>query len=157
MKSPQQKGKDFENKVQRALEDRQRTLPVVCLRLYDTRSAGNYLPSQPGDFVLCNDGQSILIEVKSSEKHDSLADRRAPLTSLFDEEQVAKMRLWYRAGAKVLVIFQSQETGIMEIWPGNYIAECYITSRKRAEAYCCDTFRADEFEQMIEECLELHL
>lgn len=132
-KTAQQRGKDFEGKVQDYLRSMERKRRVITLRLYDTRSAGNYLPAQPGDFVTVAHSKPFLIEAKSSEVHRSLAGKRAPLTSLFDPEQVAKMRLWKRAGAKVWVIFQSQETKLIELWDGAYIGECFVTPRQCAD------------------------
>ena len=151
MKTPQQRGKEFETKVQRAYEKLQATKELVCLRLYDTRSAGNYLPAQPGDFIIVYKGVPILLEVKSSEKFDTLSGKRAPLTSLFDAEQVAKMRLWRRAGAYPIVLFQSQVTGWMEVWDGDYVAVCYATPRRcieRTDSYF--TFLKDEFNSCLD-------
>lgn len=139
-KSAQAKGKDFEQKVQDCLKSFERKRRTVTLRLYDTRSAGTYLPAQPGDFVCVSYGRAILIEAKSSEKHSSLAGKRAPLTSLFDAEQIAKMRLWRRAGANVWVIFQSQETKRIQVWKGHEVAEAYVTPRLSLDIGACFGF-----------------
>lgn len=136
-KTAQQKGKDFEGKIQDFLKSMERKRRVTTLRLYDTRSAGNYLPAQPGDFVTVAYGKPYLIEAKSSGKHATLADRRAPLTSLFDAAQIAKMRLWHRAGATVWVIFQCQVSKSIELWKGEYIAECYVEPRRLADFSEC--------------------
>lgn len=132
-KTPQQLGKEFEENVKNNLQSFMSKNKTVTLRLYDTRSAGNYIPSQPGDFVSVWQGNAILIEAKSSTIHDSLSDKRSSLTSLFDKEQVAKMRIWKRAGASVSVIFKSPRQGRIEVWDGAYIAECFVTPRKRAD------------------------
>ena len=153
-KTPQQKGKEFETEVQRAFEKRVSKQQLAVQRLYDTGSAGAFLPSQPGDLLLCYMGRTILVEVKSSDKHHTLSGKRAPLTSLFDDKQIAQMRLWYRAGAKVFVIFQSQKDKFVEVWDGNYIAHCYVTPRERAEPHLCEIFNPDVFDNMINYVLE---
>jgi len=132
-KTPQQLGKDFEGKVQGVLTDLQRTSKTYCLRLYDTRSAGNYLPSQPGDMVCVHEGRPVLIEVKSSGKVESLSQNRSALTSLFDNEQLAKAKLWVRAGGYASAIFQCQHSKVIEVWDLNYIRDCFNTPRLRAD------------------------
>lgn len=142
-KTPQQVGKEFEGEVQDELQSYQARHPTVTLRLYDTRSAGNYIPSQPGDFISVYFGNVNLLEVKSSLSHCTLEGKRAPLTELFDAEQVAKMRLWHRAGANVWVIFKDQNSDHIEVWSGNYIAHCFITPRLCADRKHVDAWYAD--------------
>lgn len=131
-KTPQQAGKDFEGRVQAVLSDLQRTSRVYFHRLYDSHSAGAYLPSQPGDFIAVADGKACLIEVKSSLAVESLSESRKALTSLFDVEQLTKMKLWARARGSASVIFQSQETKAIEVWDGVFIRDCFVTPRLRA-------------------------
>lgn len=132
-KSAQQLGIEFQTRVQNVLSGLQSTNAMVYHRLYDTKSAGNFLPGQPGDFCGCWKGRAFLIEVKLSTKHTSLAGSRAPLNSLFDDEQVAKMRLWSMAKAQTLVIFKSHTDGAVEVWDGGYLGECYVTPKKKLE------------------------
>ncbi len=131
-KTPQQLGHDFQDAVQGVLSELPETTPTFFHRLYDSRSAGGYLPSQPGDFICLHKGRAVLIEAKSSGELESLAEGRG-FTNLFDSFQVVKMRLWTRAGGAAFVIFQHHQTGDMEVWDGNYIAECFVTPRKRPE------------------------
>lgn len=130
MKTPQQLGTDFQNDVQSVLKPLQTSSRTYFHRLYDSKSAGNYLPSQPGDFVCVHEGRPVLIEAKSSGQIGSLSESRK-FTGLFDSEQLLKMRLWVRAGGSASVIFQCQKTKALEVWDGVYIADCFNTPRLR--------------------------
>lgn len=137
MKTEQQAGTDFQTAVQDELSVLQTQRGFVYHRLYDTRSAGAYLPAQPGDFCGTIQRRGFLIEVKSSLKHSSLADNRAALNDLFSDDQVAKMRLWAMAGAITFVVFLDQGSGKREIWDGEYVAKTYVTPRARLNANRC--------------------
>ena len=132
-KTPQQLGKKFEGEVGDYLKKLMNTCPAYLHRLYDTTSAGSLLPSQPGDFVYLWRGTAWLIEVKSSTRFDSLAGKRETL-GLFDSAQIAKMRLWERAGGETAVVFKGYETGNLEFWHGLYIAHCFNTPRLRVDS-----------------------
>lgn len=142
-KTPQQLGKEFEGKVQGILTDLQRIKKTYCLRLYDTRSAGNYLPSQPGDMLCVYEGRPVLIEVKTSGNVSSLSQNRAAL-QLFDAEQLAKTKLWVRAGGSASAIFQCQHSKVIEVWDMNYIRDCFNTSRLRADKKLAYIFQPDQ-------------
>jgi len=143
-KTPQEQGKDFEGRVQEGLQSFMSKKKTVTLRLYDTRSAGNYLPAQPGDFVTVYEGRPALIEAKSSTACESLSNDRKALTSLFDKEQIAKMRLWHRAGSSVSVIFKCHHRDLIEVWDGSYIAECFLEPRKRADIKMAYLFKSKD-------------
>lgn len=132
-RTPQQLGKEFEADVGAKLKELVAVKPAYLHRLYDSTSAGAILPSQPGDFIFLYEGAAWLIEVKSSGKFDSLAGKRETL-KLFSTDQVVKMRLWYRAGGNVAVIFQSHETKAIELWHGLYIANCFNTPKLRVDS-----------------------
>lgn len=136
-KSAQQRGKDFEEDTRQALEYAVRKTKTAYIRLYDTHSAGSFLPAQPCDFMACHDGTTILIECKASEKHSSLADNRRVLTSNLSDNQMAHARLWTRAGGRYLILFLSVEQGKVEVWDGNRVADTYFTPRARLDINDC--------------------
>jgi len=108
-----QRWKKFENDTFSYLQDQAITLPLVVHRFYDTRSAGDYLPSQPGDFMLLLGGVVILLELKSSEEHNSL---RSCFSSAVPSTQIAHHRLWHRAGSQNWFLFWGAD-GRYERWP----------------------------------------
>jgi hypothetical protein len=128
-KTPQQLGHEFQDYVQGILEGFHNKYRTITQRLYDTKSAGAFLPSQPGDFFTVWEGIPYMVEAKCSVKHNSLAASRAALTSLVDGKQGAKMRVWHRAGCKGLYIVKSMETGCIEVWDGNQVAIALATPR----------------------------
>lgn len=128
-KSPQKVGKEFEGKLQVEMSARMQKSRAYCHRLYDTKSAGNYLPSQPGDFIYLVRGTAMLLEIKSSAKYPTLAGKRTPVTDLFDNEQIAKMRLWARAGGATVVVFMDQATNTIEVWDGKDVVQVYVGER----------------------------
>ena len=148
-KTPQQLGKEFEKHVQDELMKTMKTLPTYCHRLYDSRSAGTYLPSQPGDFIFLCEGDAILIEVKSSGKYGSLAGRRTPITGLFDAQQIAQMRLWIRAGGHSNVIFQDQQTKAMELWDGELIVDTYLTDKAKLGSHQCWCYKRGQLDSLV--------
>lgn len=130
-KTPQQLGHEFQDDVQKKLMEHMRKAKSYTMRLYDTKSAGNYLPSQPGDFISIFNGVPILVEAKSSGNVSSLSQNRAAL-QLFDNEQLAKSHLWIRAGGSASAIFKCQHSGNLEVWDMSYIRDCFNTPRLRA-------------------------
>lgn len=105
--------KKFEQDVQSYLTTQAITRPLVLHRFYDTRSAGASLPTQPGDFLVIYNGSPILLELKSSETHDSL---RGCFSSAVPATQVAFHMLWKRAGAETWILFLGAD-GRYELWP----------------------------------------
>jgi hypothetical protein len=92
-------GKWLEGKIQDALFKWQCERPSFYHRFYDTKSAGFYLPAQPGDFLwLLPERPAFLLEAKSTEKS-------ATLKSLLDPGQCGKHRLWKRAGHQTAFIY----------------------------------------------------
>lgn len=128
-KTPQQLGHDFQDYVQGILLGFHNKHRTNTQRLYDTKSAGTFLPSQPGDFFTVWKGIPYMVEAKCSVVHNSLAASRKALTSLVDKEQGAKIRVWHRAGCRGLYIVKSVETGFIEVWDGNHVAVALITPR----------------------------
>lgn len=94
---------------------------VRMYRMYDSHSAGAFLPEQPGDFMGATARGATLLEAKTSIKHDSL---RSCLSSNMDYGQAAELDLWDEAGHCSLVMFYAYQTGTVEIWPGGYVGRC---------------------------------
>lgn len=117
--------KKFENDVQKYFLKRIETEPMVYHRFYDTASARGFLPAQPGDHLVIYRGLPILIETKSSEKHDSLI---RCFSSHVPSEQVGSHRLWLRAGAMTLLSFKG--TAGLELWPGEELVEARTNGRR---------------------------
>lgn len=133
-KTPQEVGKDFEDHLQAAMKLLQQKHKFTFIRLYDSHSAGSFLPAQPGDFCGVAQGRGFLMEAKSSAKVATLHGNKSVLSSNMGTTQAAAMKIWYRAGAVVLVPFLAQGTGEVEFWDGKYLAEIFSTPRARPEA-----------------------
>lgn len=110
---------ELENAVDAFLRERMKRNNCFAIRFYDSKSAGNYLPAQPSDFLAINNGKSIFIECKFSEVHDSLKSCFAGAVSA---NQTASAYLAKRAGARYVFLFYSARTGQYEIWDGRYCA-----------------------------------
>jgi len=118
-------GKVSEKVVRDALLMMQEKKRAVFVRLYDTTSAGNYLPGQPGDFIVHAGGRGCLLEVKSSFKYGSLLD--TTMRSVFSEEQIKGARLWARSGAVTLCVFHHVGKNFVEIWEMKNVVEAYLS------------------------------
>lgn len=121
-------GKKAEGYVQDALKLLESKSRATYVRLYDSKSAGfgkggNLIPPQPADFIVVMLGFPFLLEVKSSDKHDSLAD--TTLRSVFSAEQMLGVRLWKRALGGALCAFYAIRTGKFELWDGDDIRSAY--------------------------------
>jgi hypothetical protein len=103
-------GEYLQTAVQAALKAFCEKNPAVWHRFYDTHSAGRFLPTQPGDFLLISRGTAHLIECKSSDTGESLdrLARRSP-------EQIGKHKLWARAGAHTWYIYHNKTEDCLEI------------------------------------------
>jgi hypothetical protein len=131
-------GKFFEHKVQLVLNEYKKRSKSFHLRLYDTTSASrkgddsdqeaqlNFLPAQPGDNILLQPGIAVLIECKSSTKHESL---RSCVSSMVDPAQAASHRLWQRAGHPSTFLFCDLVNDIVECWNGVTVAMAKAQSK----------------------------
>jgi hypothetical protein len=138
MRTPQEKGKDFEVEFRLYLKQLMEKHPVASARFYDTHSAGSYLPDQPGDTIACVRGYCHLFELKSSEVHASLS---AGLSKLLGNHQASHLRIWARAGASTHVLFWQQATGVIELWDGEAVAMVRHAPHMRLKPDgICDTF-----------------
>lgn len=131
--SSQARGKGFEETFRQVLKGMVNTHPLAFVRLYDTRSAGAFLPEQPGDFLLTYDKVNFLVECKSSKRYSSLSQGRQPLTSLFSDGQIASMYVWQRAGSRPLILFLPAEGEEVEFWRGEDVYEAYHTPRGKLQ------------------------
>lgn len=121
-------GKKAEGYVQEALKVVEAKSKFTFVRLYDSKSAGlgtggNVIPPQPADYIVLFDGICFLLEVKSSERHTSLA--QATLRETFSAEQMLGVRLWERAGGGAVCAFYSLKSELFEIWDSRDIREAY--------------------------------
>ncbi len=132
-KTPQQVGKDFEEATRLVMKALTLKIPCMFHRLYDTHSAGAFLPEQPADFLFMHRGKLVLIECKSSAKHSSLS---SGLSSLMEKEKAPLIRMWLRAGAKCLFLFLDQTTGDVEFWNGADVIEARSAERGRLKTPC---------------------
>jgi len=115
-------GKAFESDVQDILEGLSARHRLTYLRLYDSHAArGKYLPPVPGDYIVVTLGKARLIELKASEKHQSL---RSCLSDHVGTHQAAAHRLWARAGGVSHFLFHSVRTSEVELWDGLTVGEC---------------------------------
>lgn len=118
----------FEGKVGIIGKDLMSSEPVRFIRFHDTHAAqGRYLPAQPGDFAAVVPGGCALIEVKTSEEHESLTQG---FSSLMSKRQAAEHRMWNRTGNPSLIIFYSGVSENVELWEGEYAAPIRVQGRQ---------------------------
>jgi hypothetical protein len=114
--------KSLEDEVYAHGKERMRHHGVFIHRFSDTRSAGNYIQSQPSDFlVLAQTGRAVFLEAKFSEAHESL---RSCFAGSVSAQQLASARLVSRAGQDYRVLFFAKVSQSAELWDGTYLAEC---------------------------------
>lgn len=128
-------GSWLEGKVKDMLDTLHRKTPSFYLRLRDTKSASrgstlHFQASQPGDFIHNYPGISILIEAKSSDKHESLMNCLRTVITKKNAHQPAAHRLWQRAGHPSIYLFGNTQTEQIEIWDGIHVAHAWLTREK---------------------------
>lgn len=129
--------------------ERMRHYSVFIHRFSDTRSAGNYIPEQPSDFlVLPQMGRTLFLEAKFSEAHESL---RSCFAGSVKAQQLASARLVHRAGRDYRVLFFANTSQSMEIWDGLYLAEC------RSQGIRLDLAKRLVVGSSLEQLLDLHI
>mgnify|MGYP005615387511 FL=1 len=136
VKTPQQLGSDFQVDLEKIFKEFRTKFPMNYHRFYDTKSAGSYLPEQPGDHFVTWAGKTFLIEAKLSTVHRSLASPKA-LSSGMSNGQAMSQILWSRAGAHAVVIFKDHANGFVEIWPGAYVGGIRNALRARLDELKC--------------------
>jgi hypothetical protein len=123
-------GKAAEKYIKAALELLERTTKATYARFYDSTSAGlgkggNYIPPSPADFVVIVKGRPWLLEVKSSEKHETLPE--CTLRSVFSEHQIMSARVWLRANSDAVCAFYSLKTKQFSFWKMSDISKAYLS------------------------------
>jgi hypothetical protein len=97
-------GDYLQAKLYSALADYVRYQPGFKYRFYDTKSTrGSFLPAQPGDFFLLVPEACFLIECKSSVAGVSLLSMA--FKGAVGKNQIAKHRMWHRAGHPSLYLY----------------------------------------------------
>ena len=104
MSTSANRGKEAENLVKKRLEVLAKSANVAWHRPPDMRS-GSFQPALC-DFLLLQEGQLTLIEVKQTQH-----DYRLPHGNL-STEQVGRMRVWEMAGARCYILVY--HSGIMQ-------------------------------------------
>lgn len=121
-------GKKSEEIVRVILKGFQETEEACFARLYDSTTAkGGYVPPQVGDFFGMFQGVGYVIEVKSSEKYDSMM--HAP-KSYIRTSQIVGARLWVRAGGRGLFIFHSLASNVFEAWESADVIKWVLKGEK---------------------------
>ncbi len=126
-------GKWFEHKCEEWFWEAQENYPFKCIRLYDTHTAGNYMPATDGDYVIMSKGTGFLVEVKCSAKHSSL---KSCLSSHLSKGQAQAQRLYARAGGVPVVVFASVSENVVEIWEGNCVGQARAKGVRLSVAEC---------------------
>lgn len=110
----------LEDVVEARLKKLAASFPLMYLRLFDTKSAGNFLPAQPSDFLVWQpERPGIFLEVKYSAQAESL---RSVFSNAVSANQMASARLADRAGQKYSLLFYSAPAAMFELWDGAYCA-----------------------------------
>lgn len=137
----QKVSKEFEKTIEQHFSSLAKVIAggVRMYRMYDSHSAGAFLPEQPGDFMGATARGATLLEAKTSIKHNSL---RSCLSSNMDFGQAAELDLWEQAGHCAVVMFYAYQTGNVEVWPGGYVGRCRADGARLDPTYCT-TIRHD--------------
>lgn len=129
--SSQHLGKWFEGKLEEYFKEKEEESKFRAVRLYDTGSAGSYLPAQDGDYICIGGGTAYLVEAKCSAKHSNL---RSGASSLVSKEQAMAHRMWSRAGGTGVFMFGSVSADIFQIWDGLYVGACRASGERLEES-----------------------
>jgi len=124
-------GKWWEHEIELVFRDMEELYKFHSVRLYDTTTAGAFMPSTDGDYICMSNGSGILVEAKCSAKHSTLI---AGASSLIPKKQVLAHRLWARAKGRSLFLFASVGANRFEVWGGLYVAGCRVSGEKLVEA-----------------------
>lgn len=146
-KNDGKKIEDLVGKVLRELRDEGKSL---CPRLYDSKSAGGFLPPVPGDFMGMLLKRPVLIECKSSDRFNSFSDCR--LKDFIEPVQYANHKIWLKQGGVSLFIFHAVMTDTVEIWGGGPVLKSYSESTllsPRVPAAACGLVKTDLRKHLI--------
>ena len=109
----------LESEINKVGKEFQEKYAVFWHRFADSYAARGALQEQPADFLMIVPGISLLIEAKTSEKHDSL---RSCASSHISPQQVGQHLLWSRTENPSIFLFYSEPAGIIEMWSGYDVA-----------------------------------
>lgn len=125
-KTPRKAGRNdgrwLEQDLQDALHEYCAEKPGFWHRFPDTRAARNFIAAQPADFLWAVPGGALLVEAKSTVVS-------ARLKELLDPNQIAKHRLWHRAGHESVFIYGDRALDVLEAWDGRSVVQMYLTPR----------------------------
>lgn len=96
---------------------------IVWYKFVDTFRARNFVPDQPADRMLISNGQTWLVEIKSS-----IDLVRFPLKNI-SKKQVGHGRKWQKAGAKEVFIIHNIPNNDFYFVPFRYINEAFKASQ----------------------------
>ena len=111
-------GKWFEGRMRTCLNELQSNHGTFFYRLKDSHSAGRIIGNTPADYLVAMAGQIHLWEAKASEIHYSL---RSCCADMVDDGQVGYHALWNFNRCQSYFFFYSDQTGQVEIWPGEEV------------------------------------
>jgi hypothetical protein len=140
--------KQFEADVDKAMRKLAERYPAFWYRFPDTREAGRIIKSQPGDFLWVTGGVPYLIELKYSEVRQNILSLLRS-EGMHAKRQMAKHRLWERAGGKSRFLFSSFDSvschNSMDIWEilrqeGSQAPEARLGDRKRLDSFLQEVF-----------------
>lgn len=115
-------GEYLQDVLQDALKKFSQYHKAFYYRFYDSKSTnGGYLPAQPGDYFLLVPGMCMLIECKSTKV-------TSPLLTLahkgeVGKRQIAKHKLWHRAGNPSLYLYGNLANKVLEWHLGTRVVE----------------------------------
>ena len=115
----QNDGKEIEGIFQTAVKGE----GLSIYRLYDTKSAGKFLPAQPADYMGGVAGVATLIECKSSDHHKSFKD--CALKDYISSVQFGHMKRWRVNGNVGVYIFKSLLADEIEVWDADTVLKAY--------------------------------
>lgn len=93
--------------------------PHRLIRLKDSYDMGGQVTGgSDGDFILLRPvGKAVLLELKTSEVHETLLDN----WSLIKKDQLAKHRFWHHLGFTTMFLFRSEPKHRFEFWDGRVV------------------------------------
>ena len=121
-------GTILQDRVQEILEHLQRYAPAFAHRYTDTKAARNFVRPQPADFLFACPLGVYSIECKSSVE-PTLA--KAWKNDERHRVQIAKHRLWMRAGQKSLFFFWHVGSAVIDVHPGERVVEAVLAGDSR--------------------------
>ena len=118
-------------------------------RLYDTKSAGKFLPSQPADFIGVLNGVPLLLECKSSDRFDTFKDCK--LKDFIKPTQYASFTMWEKNGGCGLFVFYSLFGKKIEIWEGGTVRDAYREGWDETHEPSCTFKKKDLADKLVAE------